>query len=66
MSDYNFWQMKGYADNRVGAATRKLVEKIDRLEEQMKELKKQLKDKNAIIEKLRSEIAERDAHKRKQ
>lgn len=65
MTDYNFWQMKGYADNRVGTATRKLLEKIDKLEKHNQELKRQLKESIATIESLRADIAARDSEKRK-
>jgi cell division septum initiation protein DivIVA len=65
MTDYNFWQMKGYADNRVDAGTRKLVEKVSKLEKKNKELERQLKEKDATIKTLRAEIADKESRERK-
>ncbi len=65
MSDYNFWQMKGFANNRVDAATRKLLENIDKLEKQNKELKKRLKEKDATIRTLQTAIADRESGEKK-
>lgn len=57
MTDYNIWQMKGFASKEVDAATGKLMAKIAKLEKQLEESLRQNKEKDATIKTLHAEIA---------